>query len=75
MEYVNGGELFFHLSKDKKFSEERAKFYIAEIVHAMTYLHKRNIIYRDLKLENLLLDSDGHIKIIDFGLACFEYDY
>lgn len=75
MEYVNGGELFFHLSRDKKFGEDRAKFYIAEIVHAMTYLHERHIIYRDLKLENLLLDSDGHIKITDFGLCKQEMDY
>jgi len=69
MEYVNGGELFFHLSKEKMFSEERTKFYIAEIVLAMTYLHERHIIYRDLKLENLLLDRHGNIKITDFGLC------
>jgi len=69
MEYVNGGELFFHLSREKVFSEERAKYYIGEIVLAMTYLHERHIIYRDLKLENLLLDRKGHIKITDFGLC------
>jgi len=69
MEYVNGGELFFHLSREKMFSEERTKFYIAEIVLAMTYLHERHIIYRDLKLENLLLDRFGNIKITDFGLC------
>lgn len=59
MEYVNGGELFFHLSREKIFSEDRTKFYIAQISLAMTYLHDRGIIYRDLKLENLLLDSKG----------------
>lgn len=69
MEYVNGGELFFHLSKERQFSEERTKFYGAEIISAIDYLHKRGIIYRDLKLENLLLDKDGHIKIADFGLC------
>ena len=69
LEYVNGGELFFHLSKDKRFSEDRTRFYIAEISLAMTYLHKEGIIYRDLKLENLMLDKDGHIKITDFGLC------
>jgi len=69
MEYVNGGELFFHLSKERHFPEERTKFYGAEIISAIDYLHKRGIIYRDLKLENLLLDKDGHIKIADFGLC------
>ncbi|XP_076041112.1 AKT serine/threonine protein kinase [Oratosquilla oratoria] len=69
MEYVNGGELFFHLNLERVFPEERAKFYGAEICSALGYLHERNIIYRDLKLENLLLDADGHIKIADFGLC------
>jgi RAC serine/threonine-protein kinase len=68
-EFVNGGELFFHLSKEKFFSEERTKFYGAEIISAIGYLHQLGIIYRDLKLENLLLDKDGHIKIADFGLC------
>uniref|UniRef100_A0A8C6PQI4 non-specific serine/threonine protein kinase n=1 Tax=Nothobranchius furzeri TaxID=105023 RepID=A0A8C6PQI4_NOTFU len=70
MEYANGGELFFHLSRDRVFSEERARFYGAEIVSALDYLHaERNVVYRDLKLENLMLDKDGHIKITDFGLC------
>ncbi|KAI8477753.1 RAC-gamma serine/threonine-protein kinase [Branchiostoma belcheri] len=69
MEYVNGGELFFHLSRERVFSEDRTRFYGAEIVSALDYLHKANIIYRDLKLENLMLDKDGHIKITDFGLC------
>ncbi|CAH8848001.1 unnamed protein product [Trichobilharzia szidati] len=69
MEYVNGGELFFHLQRDRIFSEERAKFYGAEITLALGYLHNQNVVYRDLKLENLLLDKDGHIKIADFGLC------
>eukprot|EP00051_Salpingoeca_urceolata_P032419 m.15663 g.15663 ORF g.15663 m.15663 type:complete len:487 (+) comp5068_c0_seq1:498-1958(+) len=75
MEYVNGGELFFHLSREKVFTEERTKFYIAEITLAITYLHERNIIYRDLKLENLLLDRWGHIKITDFGLCKEEISF
>lgn len=75
MEYVNGGELFFHLSREKVFTEERTKFYIAEITLAITYLHERNIIYRDLKLENLLLDRHGHIKITDFGLCKEEISF
>ncbi|KAK6479177.1 RAC-alpha serine/threonine-protein kinase isoform X1 [Huso huso] len=70
MEYANGGELFFHLSRDRVFSEDRSRFYGAEIVSALDYLHsEKNVVYRDLKLENLMLDKDGHIKITDFGLC------
>jgi len=69
MEYVNGGEIFFHLSRDRVFTEDRARFYGAEIILALDYLHQQEVIYRDLKLENLLLDSEGHIKITDFGLC------
>merc|ERR1719186_1085130 len=70
-EYVAGGELFVHLKNErsKTFSEERTRFYAAEIVSALGYLHKRGVIYRDLKLENLLLDRYGHIKMVDFGLC------
>lgn len=75
MEYVNGGELFFHLSKERKFSEPRTKFYVAEITMAISYLHERGIIYRDLKLENLMLDRDGHVKITDFGLCKEEITF
>lgn len=69
MEYAAGGELFYHLSQERKFSEDKTRFYGAEIVSALGYLHEHDIIYRDLKLENLLLDRDGHIKIADFGLC------
>uniref|UniRef100_A0A8C6PGG7 non-specific serine/threonine protein kinase n=1 Tax=Nothobranchius furzeri TaxID=105023 RepID=A0A8C6PGG7_NOTFU len=62
-------KLFFHLSRDRVFTEDRARFYGAEIVSALEYLHSRNVVYRDLKLENLMLDKDGHIKITDFGLC------
>lgn len=64
-----GGELFFHLSKAGRFTEDRTRFYIAEIVLAIDYLHGKDIIYRDLKPENILLDSEGHVKITDFGLC------
>merc|ERR1719411_1520851 len=74
-EYVNGGELYFHLSKERQFSEDRTRFYGAEIICAIYYLHRKAIIYRDLKLENLLLDKDGHIKIADFGLCKEEIRY
>eukprot|EP00041_Stephanoeca_diplocostata_P016716 m.330213 g.330213 ORF g.330213 m.330213 type:complete len:469 (-) comp20457_c2_seq1:2840-4246(-) len=75
LEYVNGGELFFHLAKDKRFSEDRARFYIGEISLAVKYLHSSGIIYRDLKLENLMLDREGHIKITDFGLCKEDVNY
>ncbi len=67
--YCNGGELFFHLTKCRRFKEEYVRIYAAEIYWALRYLHSKNIIYRDLKPENIILDKDGHIKIIDFGLA------
>jgi len=70
MPYMNGGELFFHLSEgDDVFSEERAKFYAAEITMALGYMHDNGILYRDLKPENILLDMEGHISIVDFGLS------
>ncbi|XP_017772202.1 PREDICTED: RAC serine/threonine-protein kinase isoform X2 [Nicrophorus vespilloides] len=75
MEYVNGGELFFHLSRLRVFNEDRTRFYGAEIISALAYLHSQGIIYRDLKLENLLLDKDGHIKITDFGLCKEDIAY
>ncbi|KAJ2817447.1 hypothetical protein IWW50_006166, partial [Coemansia erecta] len=69
LDYVNGGELFFHLQRERRFSENRARFYAAEITCALEYLHEMGVVYRDLKPENCLLDADGHVKIVDFGLA------
>ncbi|KAJ3353528.1 hypothetical protein GGF32_002974 [Allomyces javanicus] len=69
LEYVGGGELFSHLRRAGRFSNDMARFYAAEIVTAIEYLHARDIIYRDLKPENLLLDVRGHIKITDFGFS------
>ncbi|KAI8812359.1 molecular mechanism For the regulation of protein kinase B Akt By hydrophobic motif phosphorylation [Cladochytrium replicatum] len=68
-EYVNGGELYFHISNFGRFSEERVCFYAAEILLAVGCLHRKGVIYRDLKLENVLLAKDGHVKITDFGLS------
>jgi RAC serine/threonine-protein kinase len=75
LEYVNGGELFFHLSRERVFSESRTRFYGSEICLALKYLHEKDIVYRDLKLENLLLDRHGHIKITDFGLCKQEITF
>jgi serine/threonine protein kinase len=69
MDFLNGGELFFHLRKETKFSERRACFYAAQLVEAIRCLHSNGVIYRDLKPENVLLDSDGNLKITDFGLS------
>ena len=69
MEFIRGGELFQHLKKIRRFKEEEAKFYVAEIILAFEYLHDKDIIYRDLKPENILIDEEGHIRITDFGLA------
>lgn len=69
MEYVVGGELFSHLRKAGKFPNDVGKFYAAEVILAFEYLHGKDIIYRDLKPENLLLNFDGNIKITDFGFA------
>lgn len=69
LDYCPGGELFFHLSRFRRFPERVARFYAAELLLALGHLHKRGIIYRDLKPENVLLDADGHVKLGDFGLA------
>jgi len=69
MDYINGGELFFHLQKEHKFTPDRVKFYCAEIVLGLEYLHNSGVIYRDLKPENILLGADGHICMTDFGIS------
>ena len=68
-EYVPGGELFSYLRKEGRFGNDHARLYAAEIILAFEYLHSMNIVYRDLKPENLLLSAKGHMKITDFGFA------
>jgi len=68
-EFVLGGELFSHLRNAGRFTGEMSRFYAAEILLALEYLHSKNIVYRDLKPENILLDRNGHVKITDFGFA------
>ncbi|KAJ7298957.1 hypothetical protein O6H91_Y348800 [Diphasiastrum complanatum] len=69
MEYVCGGEFFTHLRHKGRFDEETSRFYAAQVLLAFEYIHSMDIIYRDLKPENLLLDDKGNIKIADFGFA------
>jgi serine/threonine protein kinase len=69
LEYCPGGDLEKKIIREKKISESIVKMYAAEIILAIEYLHKREIIFRDLKPANVVLDSEGHAKITDFGLA------
>ncbi|RYX86567.1 hypothetical protein EON73_02550 [bacterium] len=69
LDFENGGDLLFHLQRSQRFDETRAAFYAAEIVLALQFLHRNKIIYRDLKLANVLLDRNGHCKLTDFGLS------
>ncbi|GAA5831550.1 hypothetical protein JCM11251_000745 [Rhodosporidiobolus azoricus] len=69
LEYVQGGELFSHLRRAGRFSADVARFFAANLVLALENLHRQDIIYRDLKPENLLIDHTGHIKMTDFGFA------
>lgn len=69
LEYVPGGELFTYLRNAHKFENDKALFYAAEIVSALAGLHEKDIIYRDMKPENVLIDTQGHVKLTDFGFA------
>ena len=67
LEYIPGGEIFSHLRSSGRFGNDQTVFYSSEILLALQYMHSLDIVYRDMKPENLLVDSKGHIKITDFG--------
>jgi len=69
MDYYHGGMLLSHLDKRQRFTEEQARFIVAEVACALGHLHSCNFIYRDLKPDNILMDAEGHICLTDFGLA------
>mmetsp|Transcript_17668 Transcript_17668/g.35587 ORF Transcript_17668/g.35587 Transcript_17668/m.35587 type:complete len:499 (-) Transcript_17668:473-1969(-) len=69
LNFCNGGDLYYLLSRCKKFKESQARFYASEVFCALQHLHLLGVIYRDLKPENVLLDGDGHVKLTDFGLS------
>ena len=69
MDICSGGELFYHLLQHRRFSEKQAKFFMCEILLGFQYLHEQDIVFRDIKPENILVDMDGHIRIADFGLS------
>ncbi len=72
LEMCSGGDMYFHLSRKRKFPEDATRFYVAELTAAISFLHDHGILYRDMKPENVLLDSEGHVKLGDFGLAKIE---
>jgi classical protein kinase C len=74
MEYISGGDLMLHIQRGQ-FGTKRAQFYAAEVCLALKYFHENGVIYRDLKLDNILLTLDGHIKIGDYGLCKEEMWY
>ena len=69
MDLLNGGDLRYHISRYRKFSEEQTRFFIANIIYAIEYIHSNNVIHRDIKPENLVLDDKGYVRITDFGIA------
>ncbi|KAH6565313.1 hypothetical protein BASA50_008961 [Batrachochytrium salamandrivorans] len=75
MEYVAGGDLMCHIQDKKRFSQARTRFYACEVLLALQYFHLNNIIYRDLKLDNILLGVDGHIKVADYGICKANMPY
>ncbi|KAI5718718.1 hypothetical protein M8J77_025778 [Diaphorina citri] len=70
LDLMNGGDLHYHLSQHGVFNEDEMRFYAAEVILGLEHMHRRYIVYRDLKPANILLDEHGHVRISDLGLAC-----
>ena len=69
MEYIKGGDMMFHMAENRRLSESIAVFIAAEVILALKFLHEHNVIYRDLKLDNVMIDSEGHVRLTDFGMC------
>jgi len=69
MDYLDGGDLRYHIGRRGKFIESEAKFFIANIIIGLEYMHINNIIHRDIKPENIVLDKDGYLRITDMGIS------
>ena len=69
MDMLSGGDLRYHISRYRKFSEEQTRFFISNMIYALKYIHDNNVIHRDIKPENLVLDENGYVRITDFGIA------
>jgi len=74
LDLLTGGDLYSHILKNGKFREAHARFYAAEMVLALEHLHERNVVYRDLKPQNIVIDDEGHVKLTDFGLSKKDFD-
>ena len=69
MDMLSGGDLRYHITKNRRFSEEQTRFFIGCIIIALEYIHNNNVIHRDIKPENLVLDDKGYVRVTDFGIA------
>lgn len=69
MDLLSGGDLRYHISRHRKFSEEQTKFFICCMIVALEYVHGKSILHRDIKPENLVFDDQGYLRVTDFGIA------
>lgn len=69
MDYLSGGDLRYHICRNRRFNEETTRFFVACLVSGLEYFHEKNIIHRDIKPENLVVETDGYVRITDFGIA------
>ncbi len=69
MDMLSGGDLRYHISRHRRFSEEQTRFFVACITYSLEYIHNQSIIHRDIKPENIVFDEQGYLRVIDFGIA------